>query len=30
MGNFHLETLDADIEKEALEHPEKYPFIYTA
>ena len=30
MGNFHWETLDADIEKEALEHPEKNPFIYTA
>ena len=30
MGNFHWETLDVDIEKESLEHPEKYPLIYTA
>ena len=30
MGNFHWETLDVDIEKEALEHPEEYPLVYTA
>ena len=30
MGNFHWETLDVDIEKEALEYPENYPLVYTA
>ena len=28
MGNFHWESLDIDIEKDAIEHPEKYPLVY--
>ena len=28
MGNFHWESLDIDIEKNAIEHPEKYPLVY--
>ncbi len=28
MGNFHWESLDVDIEKDAIEHPEKYPLVY--
>ena len=28
MGNFHWESLDVDIEKDAIEHPEKYPLFY--
>ena len=28
MGNFLWESLDVDIEKDAIEHPEKYPLIY--
>ncbi|MCI5523797.1 MAG: DUF2442 domain-containing protein [Treponema sp.] len=27
-GNLHWEELDADIELESLEYPEKYPLIY--
>lgn len=29
MGNFHWESLDVDIEKNAIEHPENYPLIYS-
>lgn len=28
MGNFHWESLDVDIEKDEIEHPEKYPLVY--
>ncbi len=28
MGNFHWGSLDVDIEKDAIEHPEKYPLVY--
>ncbi len=28
MGNFHWESLDVDIEKDAIEYPEKYPLVY--
>ena len=27
-GNFHWESLDVDIEKDAIEHPENYPLVY--